>query len=104
MDCIADSLKTVRSLSMPATFCETYVIPISMDKVSFYIEHVTIGRSHVQRDWHHRRNHEPGEEQLRDRLAVSHRILEGLRDDSGIFRKWRRIFMRAKVERMKSAL
>jgi hypothetical protein len=34
----------------------------------------------------------------------SHRILGGLRDDSGIFRKWRRIFMRAKVERMKSAL
>jgi hypothetical protein len=73
MDYIADSLKSVRSLSMPATFCEAYVIPISMDKVSFYIEHVTIGRSHVQRDWHNRRNHEPGEEHLRDRLAQNSR-------------------------------
>jgi hypothetical protein len=59
MDYIANSLKTVRSLSMPAKFCETYVIPISMDKVSFYIENVTIERSPVQRDWHHMRNHEP---------------------------------------------
>jgi hypothetical protein len=73
MECIADSLKTVRSLSMPATFCETYGIPISIDKVSFYIEHVTIERSPVHRDWHHRRNHKPGEDQLRDRLAPNSR-------------------------------